>query len=127
MKHIKLFEHMNESDFMFSTKLSSREISFYDNKDNKDYDDIDDINAIVHWSLRFDWLGDEGVDYYVDVNKIDIEYNEVKWVEDGEDILTEKTLTYDDPNIFNIEKETNNNQIIVHEIEIYDGSVTIIF
>lgn len=126
MKFLKRFDisegNMDTSDFDFITKLSHSEINFFDYH----YDDYENVTANVYWVLRFEWMGDSGLDYYIDVNKVEIEYTAVTFDED-EDIREEKTMVFDDPEKISVNKESNNQQIIVNEITIEDDLVNVVF
>ncbi len=84
---------MDTSDFEFRTKVKDREINFYNY--GKEYDDYEDLIAVVYWHIKFEWMGDDGIDYYVNVDKVALEYTAVIYQED-EDIKEEKNLTIDD-------------------------------
>ena len=115
-KNFLLEGNMDTSDFRFKTNLTDNEINFT-NYASDDYDDYADFSAIVHWYIQFDWMGDEGIDYTIYVTKIELEYTAITF-KDDKDIEEEKTLIIDDPEKIDIEKVTNNQQIIVHELTI---------
>jgi len=121
-----ILEDMNTSDFEFKTNLSHNEIYYTNHDDKYKYDDYEDLSAIVYWKLRFEWMGDEGIEYYIDVHKVELEY--VVVIYNDEDIKEEKTLLIDDPEKIEINTNTpNNQQITVQEITVDGDNVEITF
>ncbi len=112
-KNFILEGNMDTSDFEFKTNLSNSEIS-YTNNDDK-YDDYEDFKAIIYWKLIFDWMGDEGVDYSVKVDKVALEFTAITF-NDNEDIKEEKTLIIDDYDKIIINDITPGWQIMPQEI-----------
>lgn len=128
MKYIKLFESsfISEKDLQFKTDIEEKYIDFYTRESQ--YDDYENISASIYWQLRFEWLGDAGVDYYIDVREVEIKYTAIKWDENNKDTKEPKTLIFNETENFIVEKETNNQQIIVNRIEIgKNNKVTVYF
>jgi len=132
-KNFILEGNMDTENFQFRTKLSDREI-YFTNYD-KEYDDHDDLNATVLWHIKFEWMGDDGIDYYVNVDKIELEYTAIIF-KDDEDIQERKTLTIEDPDKIKVEIRqrdissgypNNSRQLIPNEIEIDGDNALIIF
>lgn len=132
-KNFILEGNMNTEDFQFKSKLSGREIYFTDY--DKQYDDHDDLSATILWHIKFDWIGDDGIDYYVNVDKIELEYTAIIF-KDDEDIQERKTLTIEDPDKIKVKIRqgdissgypNNSRQLIPNEIEIDDDNALIIF
>ncbi len=124
-KNFILESNMNTSDFQFKTKLSNNEIYF---NDHGEYDDVDDVAAIVYWHIKFEWMGDDGIDYYINVDKVAVEYTGIIY----EDEKEEKTLIIDDPDKIEIETTQTevggySRQIIPKEININGDVVEIVF
>jgi len=131
MKKFKKFileGHMDESDFEFKTRLKQPEIDITGY--NGDYDDYDDYSAIVYWHIEFDWMGDDGVNYNIYVDKVVLEYTAVIYGDDDDD-REEKELIIDDSDKINMEQVSNNTQFIVHginvELRTNDASVEVEF
>jgi len=128
-KNFILEGHMDTSDFEFRTKLSDSEIYFTNY--GKEYDDHDKLSAIIFWHIEFEWMGDEGIDYYVKVDRIELEYTALTFNED-EDVEEEKTLIIKDTDKIEVEISqkdftSNSRQLIPNEIEIDGDKATIIF
>jgi len=127
-KNFILEGHMDTSDFEFRTKLSDKEINFYNYGEK--YDDIEDLIAVVYWHIEFEWMGDNGIDYYVHVDKVALEYTAVIY-EDDKDIKEEKTLTIDDPDKIKVEitqtESSDSKQLIPDEVNIDGENVEILF
>lgn len=128
-KNFILEGNMDTKDFQFRTKLSDREI-YFTNYD-KQYDDHDNLSATILWHIKFDWIGDDGIDYYINVDKIELEYTAITF-QDDEDIEERKTLTIEDPSKIKIEitqKEGGgySRQLIPQEVNIDGENVEILF
>jgi len=132
-KNFILEGNMDTEDFQFRTKLSDREIYFTNY--GKEYDDHDNLSATVLWHIKFEWMGDDGIDYYINVDKIELEYTAITF-KDDEDIEEQKSLTIEDPDKIQIEIReidvnsgypNNSRQLIPNEIEIDGDKATIIF
>lgn len=132
MKRFKNFiteGYMSTEDFKFETRLNNREI-YFTNRDEK-YDDYDDLICVVYWHIDFDWMGDDGIDYYIRVDKVALEFTAVIFGDD-EDIREEKTLLIDDPDKIEVEiTQTEgggySRQLMPQEVSIDGENVEVLF
>lgn len=127
MKHLQQFKlnegHYNDEDFNFITELSHREVSFIN---NDQYDDYDVQIARVHWKVRFDWMGNSGVDYYFEVDKVELEYIGISYDENDIEEEEEKLLVIEDPENITFEKtSTDNQQLMAQSVDIDGNKLTV--
>jgi hypothetical protein len=128
MKNLKnISNFLNESymeDFKFKTKLGPSEINFTNY--GEEYDDVNVISAIVQWHLNFDFMGNEGVDFDMVVDKVEIEYVAIVY-EGDTDVDHEKTLIIDDSEFITTERISTHSQIVVDEITVDGDHVDVKF